>query len=298
MARKLPPLHLLSIFEAAARLESFKAASEVLYLSPSAVSHQIKALEAYFGFPLFIRKNRRVTLNSAGKLLFGYTQQSMKILDQGTQATIRKFSAPSLKISTFPTMAANVIIPQLGLFQTAHPDIDIRIETGLNLTDFNHDDIDLALRLGQGQWPDVGKTKLLDIRIAALCSPSFAEKHQLNHISKINDVPLIDLSNMDHIWKTWSQELGLAKINSEHKLTFNSYESAIQAACQGLGLVLAMLPIERSLIEKELLIQPFAETINFHHALYAVYRHEDKNRHEIQCFLDWLLLSPNLADLA
>lgn len=295
MARKRLPLHLVNIFEAAARHQSFKLASEELFLSPSAISHQIKTLEQYLGFDLFIRKSRKVELNAAGKMLLSYVQQSLKILDQGTQLTVNKFSSPVLKISTFPTMASNVIIPQLGLFQSAHPNIDIRIETGLNLNDLRHDDIDLALRLGRGDWPDVGKKKLMDISIAALCSPSFANKHQLTSIEQLSHLPLIDLSNMENIWQTWSKASNIELINLAHKLTFNSYESAIQAACQGLGLVLAMLPIENSLLNSNLLIQPFVTNVPFKHALYAVYRPEDENRHDIQCFIDWLMQSPNLS---
>jgi len=81
MAKTLPPLHLLSIFEASARLESFKLASEELFITPSAVSHQIKALEEFLGFPIFIRKSRGVSLNSAGKMYLHYVQQSLALLE-------------------------------------------------------------------------------------------------------------------------------------------------------------------------------------------------------------------------
>ena len=92
MARKLPPLHLIHIFEASARHQSFKLASEELFLSPSAISHQIKSLEKYLGFNLFFRKSRKVELNPAGKMFLGYVQQSLQILDQGTSQTINRFS--------------------------------------------------------------------------------------------------------------------------------------------------------------------------------------------------------------
>ena len=218
MTKKLPPLHLLNIFEASARHESFKLASEELFLTPSAVSHQIKSLEEYIGFALFIRKSRGVSLNSAGKMYLHYIRQGLDQFEQGTKAVKRKYSSPNLKISTFATMASNVILPQLGLFQQAHPEIGIRIETGLDITDFRYEDFDLAIRTGHGDWPNVCVKKLLDIKVAALCSQEFADKHQLTSIKQIKDIPLIDLTSMDNIWQTWAEASGLENINFNHNL--------------------------------------------------------------------------------
>lgn len=296
MAKKLPPLHLLSIFEASARHESFKLASEELFLTPSAVSHQIKSLEEYIGFPLFIRKSRGVSLNSAGKMYLNYVQQGLEQFEQGTKAVKRKHLSPNLKISTFATMATNVILPQLGLFQQAHPEIGIRIETGLNITDFRYEDFDLAIRIGDGDWPNVTMKKLLDIKVAALCSQEFADKYQLSSVEQIKDVPLIDLTSMENVWQTWAEASGIEGIDFDHNLTFNNYESSLHAAEQGLGLSLALMPIENSLVNRKILINPFNMTVPFGRSLYAVYREEDKDRHDIQCFLNWLIKSPNMID--
>lgn len=294
MSKNLPPLHLLAIFEASARHENFKAAAEELFITPSAVSHQIKALEAFLGFELFLRKSRGVNLNSAGKIYLHYVQQGLGKLEQGTKVIRNKFSSPALKITTFPTMASNAIIPQLGLFQQAHPEIDIRIETGMQLTDLRYDDSDLAIRLGNGNWPGVISKKLMTLKVHALCSPGFAEKHQLTTPQQIADVPLIDLSNMENIWQMWSHELGLNIKNFKHKLTFSHYEASLQAAEQGLGLALAVLPVENQLLERKLLVSPFTEGAPYFKDLYAVYREEDEDRHDILCFIDWLVRSPLL----
>jgi len=294
MAKSLPPLHLFSIFEASARLESFKLASAELFITPSAVSHQIKSLEEQLGFALFTRKSRGVSLNSAGKMYLNYVQQSLSLLEQGTKAVKRKFLTPSLKIATFSTMATNVILPQLELFQNAHPEIDLRIETGLDITDFRYDDFDLAIRIGNGEWQDVANRKLFDLNIATLCSQKFADKYQLKSIEQINEVPLIDLTTMDNIWRKWAQATGVEEVNFNHNLTFSNYESSLHAAEQSLGLCLAMMPIENSLVTRNILINPFNITIPFDKSLYAVYREEDKDRHDIQCFLNWLIKSPNL----
>lgn len=288
MSRPLPALHLFTIFEAAARLQSFKLASAELFITPSAVSHQIKALEEFVGFELFIRKSRGVEVNRAGKVYLKYIQESLSLLEQGTKTVKSQFSAPCLKISTFPTMASNVIIPKLSKFQHAHPDIDIRIETGMNVTDLRFEDFDLAIRIGDGRWTGVETRKLVDVEIAAVCSVEFATKHKLLDVSQLTQIPLIDLSNMDNIWQKWAQGLGFKGLTVSPKLTFNNYDTSLQAAEQGLGVALAMLPIESLLFERKVLINPFNVTVKYPQSLYAVYRKQDKQRHEINCFLDWL----------
>jgi LysR family glycine cleavage system transcriptional activator len=297
MSNKLPALHLFGIFEAAARHENFKQAANELFITPSAVSHQIKALETFLGFELFQRKSRGVTLNAAGKVYLNYVQQGIDKLEQGTKVVRNKFSSPSLKISTFPTMSSNVIIPQLSHFQQKHPDINIRIETGIDVTDLRYDDCDLAIRVGRGDWPGVIVKKLLSLTAHAVCTAGFAKKHKLSSPEQISQVPLIDLANMDNVWRTWAEAMKLPEMQYQHKLTFNNYDSSLQAAEQGLGLALAIMPIEHSLIDRNLLILPFEEGASFQQSLYAVYREEDKDCQDIHCFLDWLINSNNLKNV-
>ena len=292
----MPPLHLVTIFEAAARLQSFKLASEELFITPSAVSHQIKALEEFVGFELFVRKTRGVELNQAGKFYLHFVQQSLDTLILGTKKLTSKFSSPSLKISTFPSMASNVIIPQLSLFQDAHPDIDIVIETGMNITNLRYEDCDLALRIGQGNWPDVVCDKILDISVAAVCSPEFAQKHQLRHPEQISQVPLIDLNKFDNMWQQWATACGLNIDNYEKKLSFSNYDSSLHAAQQGLGLAIALMPIEQSLFDRNVLVNPFNLTFPYNLSLYAAYQPHDKDRHDIHCFIGWLRKSPIIAN--
>ena len=294
MAKKYPPLHLLSIFEAAARHENFKLASEELFLTPSAISHQIKSLEEFIGFELFQRKSRGVTLNAAGEMYLNYVQQGLSSFELGTKKVISKYSSPALKISTFSTLASHVVIPQLGHFQNAHPEIDIRIETSTDMRDLRYEDYDIALRIGQGSWPGVDAKVLFEIYITPVCSPEFAKKHNLKSLSQLNEVPLIDLSNMDDVWQRWSQQVGIAEVKSQEHLAFNNYDYAMRAAEQGLGLALAMIPIENQALKSGRLIAPFAQRAKYEQDMYAVYRSEDKNRHDIRCFLDWLIASPQL----
>jgi LysR family glycine cleavage system transcriptional activator len=258
------------------------------------VSHQIKALEEQLGFSLFQRKSRGVVLNNAGEMYLDFVQQGLECFEQGTRKVRNRFSSQSLKISCFTTMASHIIIPKLGAFQAMHPDIELRIETGNHVSDLRFDDIDLAIRIGQGNWPNTINQKLLDLTISAVCSKSFLNKYQVNTPDDVNALPLIDLSYMDDVWSQWSKATGTLLTQTKRSLTFSDYDSSINAASQGLGLALGIFPIENSKINNNSLITPFNEFVPFKRDLYAVYREEDANRHDIRCFINWLLSSPEL----
>jgi len=298
MARKLPPLHLLQLFEAAGRNLSFKKASEELFLTPSAISHQIKALEENLGMVLFKRLTRGVQLTPAGKHYLGVAQKVFQALDKGTTSLKQQFLSQSLRITTFTTLTNNIIIPSLSLFQKEYPEFVLDIDTNSQLVDLRYDDFDLALRLGDGNWPDFITEKIFDLQVTPLCSPAFAEKHQLKEISQITSVPLIYMSNMPNSWADWAEKFGISKIVSTSNLNLGSYDATIQAAHQGLGLVLGGIPLENFALKSGQLVRPFAEHGHFSHACYAVYRKQDKDRRDINAFLDWLknLMKQNLED--
>jgi len=294
MAYKLPPVHLLTIFEAAARLESFKAASEELFITPSAVSHQVKALEEHLGFTLFQRKSRGVTVNAAGAMYLHHIQTGLAAIELGTKKVRHRFSSPCLKISCFTTLASNIIIPQIGAFQSAHPDIDLRIETGNHVADLRYDDVDLALRVGDGNWPDVQVEKITDLKIDVVASQVFLDKHQIKTHHDVNRVPLIDLTYMDDMWNQWAKSLSIDEITDKRAITFSDYDSTIRAASQGVGLALGMFPIENIQVLRGTIVKPFDQELEFPSSLFAVYRKEDTQRHDISCFLKWLRQSPAL----
>ncbi|WP_438863193.1 LysR substrate-binding domain-containing protein [Neptunicella sp.] len=287
MARKLPPLHLLHIFEAAGRKLSFKQAGEELHLTPSAISHQIKALEAQLNVPLFKRMTRGVKLTAAGSMYLTVVQDVFQQLDKGTSHLKQQFVGQTLRISTFPSLASNIIIPKLSLFQAAFPDIELRIETGMNLVDLRYEEIDLAIRVGQGKWPGVSSEKLFDIQITPVCSPEFAHKHQLSRVEQILNVPLLHISYMLDGWPRWGKAVGVSAVEPNSSLSLGSYDAAIYAAQQGLGLALAILPIEQPLLQQAQLVSPFAEKVDFELSCYAVCRPHDAERADIRAFMDW-----------
>lgn len=302
MARSLPPLHLLQLFEAAGRHSSFKKAAEELFLTPSAISHQIKSLEKNLGIVLFTRATRGVKLTSAGEKYIVTVQEIFHLLDHGTSSLKREFSSQTqstlLRISTIPTIASNIIIPNLGLFQQAFPSVELRIETSMDLIDLRYDDFDLALRLGSGNYPGVISEKIFDLQVTPLCSPTFAEKYNLSNVKQIMSVPLIQHSNMKGSWSQWGNAVGIANVESNSSLSLGSYDAAIQAAQQGLGLVLGAIPLENLALKSGLLVQPFKEKNHFFPKCFAVYHPRDKERSDIHSFISWFkqLVETNMGE--
>jgi len=287
MARKLPPLHLLHLFEAAGRNVSFKKAAEELFLTPSAISHQIKSLEENLGITLFTRQARGVKLTVAGTSYLTVIQEVFQKLDQGTTGLKKQYSSQSLRIATFSTLASNIIIPRLSLFQQTFPEIELNIETSAELIDLRYDEVDIALRLGKGDWPGVISEKIFDLQVSPMCSPAFAQKHKLTSISQITRVPLIKWSNIGDAWSTWAKDVGLTELTLHSSLSLGSYDAGIQAAQQGLGLALGALPLENSALKNRQLVKPFDEQIQFEQSCYAVYLPQDKQRQDISVFLRW-----------
>jgi LysR family glycine cleavage system transcriptional activator len=287
MARKLPPLHLLHLFEAAGRNLSFKKAAEELFLTPSAISHQVKSLEENLGMTLFIRQARGVKLTLAGARYLKVVQDVFQKLDQGTALVKKQFSSQSLRIATFSSLASNIIIPRLSLFQQAFPEIELSIQTSTDLVDLRYEEFDIALRLGKGDWPGVISEKIFDMHVSPMCSPAFAQKHELTTVNQILSVPLLTLSNMADGWSTWAKKVGQTGVKYHSSLSLGSYDAVIQAAQQGLGLALGALPLENLALSSGLLVKPFSEQIQFEQSCYAVYRPQDQQRQDISAFLKW-----------
>jgi LysR family glycine cleavage system transcriptional activator len=288
MHSKLPPLHLLQLFEAAGRNLSFKKAADELFLTPSAISHQIKSLEQHLGLSLFTRQVRGVKLTEAGTEYLHIVQQALQGLEAGTQQLKHQFTQHKLKISTIASIANNILIPKLADFQARFPDIELSIETDTEVIDLRYEDVDIGIRLGQGNWPGVVSEKIFDLYVSPLCSPAFAERHQLKRVEQLLDVPLIQISVMEQGWTQWLATFGLDSNHLHSALSLGSYDAAILAAQQGLGMALGAIPLENGTLKSGKLVRPFKEQMRFDQSCYAVFTEKNQHRRELSVFLDWL----------
>src|SRR3954453_5168820 len=153
MPRRLPPLNALKAFEAAARHESFTRAAEELCVTQGAVSHQVKALEAELGLKLFNRERQRLVITEAGREYLAVLRDAFDRIALGTQQIVRRQQSGVLTLSTSPDFAAKWLVNRLGAFAEAGSGIDLRVSATMHHVDFAREDVDLAVRHGDGNWP-------------------------------------------------------------------------------------------------------------------------------------------------
>lgn len=172
MPRPIPPLNPLRAFEVAARHLSFTRAAEELCVTPSAVSHQIKVLEENLGIALFVRDTKSLILTSAGKAYLPGVQEAFRQLVQATYRVQRERAVQALKLNLPPTFAVKWLIPRMKRFMARHPDIDLRVSTSKNMSDFERDDVDVEVRYGRGEYSGLHAELCLPVEVTPVCSPA------------------------------------------------------------------------------------------------------------------------------
>src|SRR5438132_2545858 len=207
MLRRLPPLNALKAFEAAARHESFTRAAEELCVTQGAVSHQVKALEAELGIKLFNRERQRLIITEAGREYLIVLRDALDRIAVGTERLIQRQTSGVLTVSTSPDFAAKWLVNRLGRFAEAHPSIDLRISATLHHVDFAREDVDLAVRHGDGNWPGLDVIRLSSEQLFAVCSPKLlAGRNRLARPSDVLKFPLLHLADR----KAWTRWLEVA----------------------------------------------------------------------------------------
>lgn len=249
--RSLPSLAALRAFECAARHGSFTLAAEELHLTQSAVSRQVKDLEAQLGFSLFRRNGRRVALTDAG----GEFARALALdLDRLKQTVSRAVAAgnerTSLRIATLSTFASRWLIPRLPDFEARFPEVEISLSTRLRPFSFDAERFDLAIHHGSADWPDTQMSRLCGEEILAVGSPEFIQTHDLANASAddIANAPLLHLETRPGQWADWLRMQGVESPDFPRGKLFDQFSMIISAATHGLGA--ALLP--RYLIENEL----------------------------------------------
>lgn len=288
MNDRLPPLQLLRTFETAARLLSFKEAALALHVTPSAISHQMKQLEEHLGIDLFSRVNRGLQLTAAGQQYRHEVADALARLARSTDDLHRRFGRPALRASILPLMAADLIIPALQSFQTKHPDIELRIETSIQMADFAKSDLDVAIRFGLGDWPGLASEKICNIIGTPVCSPNYALANKLKEIDDIRHCQLIGLPVQERAWERLAEAADLQDFKPEHSLFLDSLLSTSRAAEQGLGLAIGLFPLMSPLLQSGRLVAPFPIWVPVPEAYYMVWRPEDSNRPALTAFRDWI----------
>lgn len=244
MGRRLPPVAALTAFDAAARLLSFRRAADDLGLTPSAVSHQIKALELQLGCELFVRLGRSVRLTLAGERMAPHVRRGLEAIERGAAAATDGQTDQVVRISAPALFCEVAIVPHLH--ELTRRGIELSIESSSRLVEFGNEDVDAAIRIGTGPWPGLRRTELLRITGLPVASPALLARHSATSIADLIKLPLIHDKAQPDAWSTWISAHGLsARTRHPNDLMFDSAPLALEAARRGLGVALAIDPLVR-----------------------------------------------------
>jgi DNA-binding transcriptional LysR family regulator len=247
------PLTALRAFEAAGRLGSFKAAAEELSVTPAAISHQVKTLEAWLGALLFERTGTGVRLTEAGETLYRQTHRSLLDLSQVLKDFCPESASHTLTLSTTPGLAASWLIPRLGSFHRAWPQFNVRVDTRNETVDLLRDaSIDLAIRTTYRHDPNLIHTELMREHFAVYVAPDLGpvDESNIELIDLSWEIPGTDLVN----WKSWCEAAGHQDWLANARLReYDDEHYALSAAIAGHGLVLASNVLVADSLQKGLL---------------------------------------------
>jgi LysR family glycine cleavage system transcriptional activator len=289
MQRRLPSLNALRAFEAAARHESFTRSAGDLNVTQGAVSQQVKTLEAELGLQLFLRQNRRLILTSPGRAYLDVVHDAFERLAAGTEQLLRRENAGVLTVTMSPNFAAKWLIHRLGDFVARHPGIVPRISASVEHVDFAREDVDLAVRHGEGDWPDLHVTRLCTETLFPVCSPRLLSGPDAltspTDLARFTVLHSRDRSD----WTAWLEEAGLPPREAARDMIFNQMSMAIDAAVDGHGVVLARTALATWDLRAGRLVMPFGPAMPVPYAYYVVCPNAAAGRHKIATFRMWLV---------
>jgi LysR family transcriptional regulator, glycine cleavage system transcriptional activator len=230
------PLHTLPAFRAVAKRQNLRAAAEVLHLTHSAVSQQIKLLEEQIGFPLFDRSGRSMALNAAGAALLHATEAALAQLDDGLRAAAAAASGDEqrIRLTLLPSFGQRWLLPRIARWRARHPAIALELDASQRLVDLQRDGFHAALRQGTGPWRGLVAERLIDSPRVVVAAPDLARRLRGEPVSSMLDEPLLGDAGL---WHDWFAAQGIrARVNPV--ASFNDAGLMLQATEQGLGLAL------------------------------------------------------------
>jgi len=289
MLRRLPVLNALKSFEAAARHESFTRAAEELCVTQGAVSHQVKALEQELGVKLFNRERQRLVITVAGREYLNVVRDAFDRIAIGTERLVARQSAGALTISTSPDFAAKWLVHRIGRFSDAHPDIELNVSAAMHHVDFAREEVDIAVRHGDGNWPGLHVERLSPEQLFPVCSPKLLKRRQ--RLAKPADVlkfPLLHLETRQY-WPVWLDAAGVTDHDVSPGSIMNRASMLIDAAIDGQGIALARTTLAAWDLLNGRLVRPFPESLRVSKTYWIVCPKATAMLPKIKRAREWLL---------
>ncbi len=289
--RRLPPLHAVQSFEAAARQLSFQRAAEELHVTPSAVSHQIRALEEFLGVRLFERRGRRVVLTAEGQTYLPPLRAALEQIEAATERVATARGAGPLTMGVVAPFAMGWLVPRLPDFQRAHPDVEVRLSlvASTEPVDFSRSDLNLVIRFGALEQQGIRNHRLINEELIPVCSASFLQRRALQRPEDLREATRLHVLPRLDRWRRWFNHAGVNDAQAERGPKFDSTPLALEAAQAGLGVAIA----DRHLVAGEVadgrLVIPFDIRLPGREAYYLIYPEEQADRPKVTAFREWIL---------
>jgi LysR family glycine cleavage system transcriptional activator len=289
MLKPLPPLNALRAFEAAARHLSFTKGAEELNVTQGAVSHQVKALEQRLGLKLFLRRHQGLVLTEAGQTCQVFIRDAFDRLTTGFDSIFARDDAGILTVSVSPNFASKWLVARIGRFTEAYPDIDLRLSASLRHVNLHREDVDVAVRHGEDQWPDLHAVCLMAETLFPVCSPSLMEgPHPLGRPENLAHHTLIHLDNRQD-WRKWLNAAGIDEPDMSKGAVFNQTSLALDAAAGGQGVALGRSALAAPDLLSGRLVRPFGPSLPVNYAYYIVCPKPTAEQPKICAFRDWII---------
>ena len=297
MLRHIPGLQSLKAFDASARVKFRCRAAQELHVTPAAVSHQIKELEEALGVPLFQRTSRHMQLTRQGQILKPAISDALEGLTRALQRIRQSDNPMRVQVTASPSIAAKWLVPRLDRFLDSVPGADVRIDVSSDPLDFDREDIDVAIRFGDGVYPGLNVEKLFHDTLFPVCSPELLKGAK--RLREPRDLLQFTLIHMEWEaqgavwpnWRMWMQAAGVKDFNDSRGLHFSQTSLAIQAAIDGHGVALGDSTLVGDDLAAGRLVKPFELSLRSpaQFAYHLITRRDTAERPMTKAFRNWIL---------
>jgi LysR family transcriptional regulator, glycine cleavage system transcriptional activator len=296
MTRTLPSLDLIRGFEAAARQLSFTKAANELFLTQSAVSRQVQALEEHLGVALFERRHREIRLTDAGHQLYRSSTEALRLLTDTAMRIRDQGVAKAVTVTCSIGFASLWLVPRLMEFRERHAEIDIRIDANNRLVELDRDRVEVAVRYCPSVDAPAGALQLFEDEVYAVCSPALIARSEwpLAEPDDLRHQVLLHYQGADThwapgSWRTKLEVMGVQDLEGAGSLQFNQYDQLIQAAIEGQGIALGVGPLVRRHLQQGRLVTLFGRRFASPRAYYLMTARFAAGRADVAAFTEWLL---------
>ncbi len=279
----------LRTFCVAARHESFRAAGEELFITASAVSHQIKSLEEELGQRLFDRNSRELKLTETGESFYEEVSPLIEQLDNVAASYRTGVIRSAIRISVQPFFASEYFVPRLSEFTKRHPEIDIHVGTSDESSEKHPADADLSIRLFSKPPTDMPSDLLFPLRMVPAGSPDFRKSLKVRKKKILSDFPIIVHETRPKAWKRWSESSGIELPEGSRVTRLDSMIAVVRAAERGIGAALVPVPLADQWFRQGSIERLFREELVADVSYYLITRDDRSSDASVRLLREWIL---------